>query len=440
MHETGGSGYKRLSRSSLGGVPVTRNVASFVFLISLVIFVSLFYLYISTSSELQELRQDYTGQGDYATKLKNELLELNMKVETAQNAENDCKSTKTALDSKYQECLSDLGRQKSAVADMEGSTRDKDTTISNLRAQLEDSKKLVSTLEANISSLQAHAQSVQDTSSLTNAITMLKNEIAQKDATIAQLKTNDATNLQVNDANGTSMANNTETIVQQILQRQNEISSVNQSNVHIPQIEPNRLSADLGNGGPAPPGAANSQQHNGLASGSQAKAVGVAPPMMKVVNATTTRAPRLDAHDEQESNVLGEGGVLQPAAEDSVKAGEVNSVEVNGGEPAAGAQAAANNQNEAELSNEIRSGQGEFLAERQPGARVKLEENRQAKEDHPEGGKAGDSPLLKAAAGEDNQDDGPPGESAPNGGDPDDTNNNNDAANNDADDDSNKLH
>lgn len=81
----------------------------------------------------------------------------------------------------------------------------------------------------------------------------------------------------------------------------------------------------------------------------------------------------------------------------------MNSVEVNGGEPAAGAQAAANNQNEAELSNEIRSGQGEFLAERQPGARVKLEENIQAKEDHLEGGKAGDSPLLKAAAGEDNQ-------------------------------------
>lgn len=119
----------------------------------------------------------------------------------------------------------------------------------------------------------------------------LKNEIAQKDATITQLKANQATDLQVNDANGISRvntANNTEAIVQQVLQPQNETTGVNQSNVHIPQIEPDRLSVGLGNGGPAPPGAANSLQHNGLASGSQAKAVGVAPPMMKVGNGTVT--------------------------------------------------------------------------------------------------------------------------------------------------------
>uniref|UniRef100_A0A915E4Q8 Uncharacterized protein n=1 Tax=Ditylenchus dipsaci TaxID=166011 RepID=A0A915E4Q8_9BILA len=69
--------------------------------------------------------------------------------------------------------------------------------------------------------------------------------------------------------------------------------------------------------------------------------------------------------------------------------------DLNGGEPGdegepAGAAANKNN----EVNDEIRSGQGEFLAERQPGGRVKLEEVNQAKQD---GAKAMDAPLLKAA-------------------------------------------
>uniref|UniRef100_A0A915E3F9 Uncharacterized protein n=1 Tax=Ditylenchus dipsaci TaxID=166011 RepID=A0A915E3F9_9BILA len=99
MHEAGAAGYRRLNRNSFAGFSVTRNVSSFLLLIG--------------------LAQEYINQGDYSTKLKNELLELNMKMETLRATESTCQASKTSLDAKYQECMGENGHKKSAIEDLE---------------------------------------------------------------------------------------------------------------------------------------------------------------------------------------------------------------------------------------------------------------------------------------------------------------------------------
>lgn len=53
---------------------LSRNVASFIVLVGLVIFIVFFFLYITTLGEIQTLKQKNVFQEEYLNKLKKELL------------------------------------------------------------------------------------------------------------------------------------------------------------------------------------------------------------------------------------------------------------------------------------------------------------------------------------------------------------------------------
>lgn len=87
--------YRRLNR---GGTGFTRNVTFFAILVGLVIVFSVFYLYTSASNDASALRLELSSQTDYITKLKNEVLELNVKLEELKNSESACKESKATLE------------------------------------------------------------------------------------------------------------------------------------------------------------------------------------------------------------------------------------------------------------------------------------------------------------------------------------------------------
>lgn len=81
-----------------GGNGFTRNVTFFGILVGLVIVFSVFYLYTSASNDATALRFELNSQSDYVTKLKNELLELNVKLEELKTSESTCKESKGTLE------------------------------------------------------------------------------------------------------------------------------------------------------------------------------------------------------------------------------------------------------------------------------------------------------------------------------------------------------
>lgn len=72
----------------------------FGILVGLVIVFSVFYLYTSASNDASSLRLELGSQSDYITKLKNELLDLNVKLEDAKTAESTCKESKLTIEQK----------------------------------------------------------------------------------------------------------------------------------------------------------------------------------------------------------------------------------------------------------------------------------------------------------------------------------------------------
>jgi hypothetical protein len=90
-----GNNYRRLNR---GGNGFTRNVTFFAILVGLVIVFSVFYLYTSASNDATALRFELNSQSDYVTKLKNEVLELNVKLEELKNSDSTCKESKLKVE------------------------------------------------------------------------------------------------------------------------------------------------------------------------------------------------------------------------------------------------------------------------------------------------------------------------------------------------------
>lgn len=95
MFESSSGGYRRLNRSGSG---FTQNFTFFGILVGLVIIFSVFYLYTSASNDASTLRFELKSQSDYVTKLKNEVMDLNVKLEELRTSEVTCKESKAMLE------------------------------------------------------------------------------------------------------------------------------------------------------------------------------------------------------------------------------------------------------------------------------------------------------------------------------------------------------
>lgn len=131
-------------------------------------FVSLFYLYLSASSELTRLRQECDSQGDYVLKLKNELLgkkniafstarhwrlETNVNVEKLRASETECTNAKNSLNTKFEgkrfhhsihpdysssECNTEMDKRKQQVDEYLKMNGEHEDVVSSFKKQIEN--------------------------------------------------------------------------------------------------------------------------------------------------------------------------------------------------------------------------------------------------------------------------------------------------------------
>ncbi|KAH7691214.1 hypothetical protein AAVH_40274, partial [Aphelenchoides avenae] len=152
MFDSSSSGYRRFGGRS--GAPLSRNVTFFVILIVLVVFVSLFYLYLSASSELTRLRQECDSQGDYVLKLKNELLETNVNVEKLRASETECTNAKNSLNTKYEECKTEMDKRKQQVDEYLKMNGEHEDVVSSFKKQIENLTTIIEEQKVNISAME----------------------------------------------------------------------------------------------------------------------------------------------------------------------------------------------------------------------------------------------------------------------------------------------
>ncbi|KAI6178582.1 hypothetical protein M3Y98_00516300 [Aphelenchoides besseyi] len=112
--------YRRLGGRNGNGF--SRNVIFFGILVALVVVFSTFYLYISASNDVANLKYELRNQADYSTKLKNELLEINVRLEELKSLEAGCKESKITMNRQLEECATNL---KQANEDAQSAKKEK---------------------------------------------------------------------------------------------------------------------------------------------------------------------------------------------------------------------------------------------------------------------------------------------------------------------------
>ncbi|KAI6241332.1 hypothetical protein M3Y99_00359300 [Aphelenchoides fujianensis] len=154
----------------------SRNVTFFGILIALMVLFSTIYLYISASNDVASLRLELRNQGDYVARLKNELLEINVRLEELKTSESTCKEAKITLDRKVEECSTRKGK---ADGDLESLK----TKNSELSAALESQK-------ANMNAMQSVGVGQEAiVLKLNETIDALRRDLILKDELIRKLET-----------------------------------------------------------------------------------------------------------------------------------------------------------------------------------------------------------------------------------------------------------
>uniref|UniRef100_A0A1I8BRQ5 Golgi membrane protein 2 n=1 Tax=Meloidogyne hapla TaxID=6305 RepID=A0A1I8BRQ5_MELHA len=163
--------YRRLGRNGHGLAYCSKSSSAFFFLLSIAFVFSIVYLYFSTSSELQSLRNDFENLNSKQLNLKNELLDANVKIEELTKDGAECKTSKDELDAKLQVCKKDLYDKRTSLGRIETNKADCDNTLKELRNKLETAN---SDLKAKESDNHDQAYKIAD---LTSTVAKLRSQL-----------------------------------------------------------------------------------------------------------------------------------------------------------------------------------------------------------------------------------------------------------------------
>ena len=169
-----------------------RSFSSFFLLLSVVILISLFYLYFSTSSELQSFRSDYDELNAHHLKLKNEMLDVNLKMEALKKSDSDCKLAKDTAEAKVQACQKELSGKSTLLAQIETHKTDCEGTINELKDKLKsandelagkataskDQNSLVANLTQTIEQLKMELEKARSSATVTEKLSTPANELS----------------------------------------------------------------------------------------------------------------------------------------------------------------------------------------------------------------------------------------------------------------------
>uniref|UniRef100_A0A7E4UZ97 Uncharacterized protein n=1 Tax=Panagrellus redivivus TaxID=6233 RepID=A0A7E4UZ97_PANRE len=178
----------------LGGKSHTmasRNTTYFGVLVGLVIVFSLFYLYNSASNDAIALQREVAAQADHLTKLKNEILDLNVNLEKTRDAENTCIRERKGVETQAEECGTKRDQLEAKIRDLESSLTEKEETIKTLRQDIASkAEALESESVKKLAMGQAGIGQEAIIIKLNDTIELLKKDLALKDDVIHALKKN----------------------------------------------------------------------------------------------------------------------------------------------------------------------------------------------------------------------------------------------------------
>uniref|UniRef100_A0A914CCJ2 Uncharacterized protein n=1 Tax=Acrobeloides nanus TaxID=290746 RepID=A0A914CCJ2_9BILA len=248
MHDSSAS-YHRLGRTSSSS-GFSRNILFFIILVALTIFGSLFYLYNSTSNELATLREELASQNTYVSKLKNEVLEINVNLEKSRTAESECKNAKSTAETKLTECTDELEKKKSALTDLEGTKTKSEDSMKELQTKVDEYKALLENQKTNMSAMQevgvnqeAIVIKLNETVQLLQKDLILKDEIihklkAQLNSSSSSASVNSPASVNLSASVNSSTSLNSSTNLTQIAEQ----SVQNQTNSNVTDVKSNFLS------------------------------------------------------------------------------------------------------------------------------------------------------------------------------------------------------
>ncbi|KAL3096795.1 hypothetical protein niasHT_026176 [Heterodera trifolii] len=139
MSET--SNYRRLGRNGSTLFQRARSVSTFVLLVVVVVCVFFAYQYISNSTELSTFRAEFEQSNALNARLKNELLELNVKLEKERLAEQQCRERREETNKRLEACkVQNEIDQKLSASHLDANKILCERNVSELNEQMDSAK------------------------------------------------------------------------------------------------------------------------------------------------------------------------------------------------------------------------------------------------------------------------------------------------------------
>jgi len=339
--------YHRLGRNGGSLTQRTKSVTCFLTLLVLSFTGFLFYLYLSATFDLRALRAEYDDQNTQNTKIRNELLDINSKLEKAQNSDRDCKATVNTLNTKIHGCDTELIALKAAAKNSDFTGKENDATIKQLQEKISYANQALEKQKQNCSSLVlAGTDQSELVRKLDQKILTLESELAKFSKKLPVV---------VNDKIIRSAPNGTLTRVPSTGSKVPTIGELADNKTDIVTKE----EEDLKVMGVAPPPPQQNQEESINSN--------------KAKESSLLKGKEREVDEEDEKAIVFKRPPLEDAAHEDAN-------DENGG------------------ADDMHDGHGDFIARRRTGGRVALEEANARRERLEQRTGAGESPLLKVVA------------------------------------------